>query len=254
MIRPIKDMTGERHGEWLVLRPAPGHIPGRPIKWVCRCSCGVEDTVIGDNLRRSASIRCKKCAGKMRAPWLKKHLPGKTHGRSDDPVYLIWKLMRRRCFNPKDVGYKDYGGRGITMCARWANSFEHFITDMGERPPGMTIERVDNNGPYTKKNCKWIPGAAQRSNTRHVHRITYKNVTRPAWHWAQDLGMTNTGFMYRLRKWGMSRAVTTPVNQRCQEAGRAGILKRGRSCLIESARARWKRFPKTPFNPEKFRP
>ncbi len=253
-MRKFRDMTGERCGEWLVLRQAPGYVSGQDRRWVCRCSCGAEVTVKGESLKSGGSTRCRKCADKTRSERMRENPPSLTHGRSEDPVYWVWKLMKHRCFNKRSKAYKDYGGRGVTMCRRWAESFEHFIADMGERPPGMTIERKDNDGPYAPGNCKWIPKAEQRSNTRHTHRITYKGVTKPLLHWARDLGITNNALMYRLRKWGIARAVTTPASENGKKAGRASVAKRGRFAMIKAAQARWKHTPKTTINPEKFKP
>ncbi len=125
---------------------------------------------------------------------------------------------------------------------------------MGERPPGMTIERIDNNGNYEPGNCKWIPRGQQRSNTRHTHMIDFEGIVKPAWHWAQQVGITSNAFMYRLRKWGIKRAITTPPSEHGKKAGRASVRKRGRFAMVRAARARWKHTPKKTINPETFKP
>ena len=87
--------------------------------------------------------------------------------------------MRRRCNSPKDTGYKDYGGRGIKVCQRW-NKFNNFLADMGERPKGYSLERIDVNGNYEPKNCKWIPMSEQGQNTRRVHNGRAKKAAKRA--------------------------------------------------------------------------
>jgi hypothetical protein len=123
--------------------------------------------------------------------------------------------MKQRCSNPKKKNFKDYGGRGITVCERWKNSFEAFLEDMGEPPDGMSIDRFpDTNGHYEPGNCRWANAFQQARNTRKSLFLTYKGVTKPLIEWAEEFGFKKTTLIARLRA-GMSpeQILETPITR-----------------------------------------
>lgn len=130
--------------------------------WSCRCDCGETRAVAASSLYRYIATGRAPC--KCQTP-----LRGNrtTHGMSQSPEYRSWSKMKERCTNTKCKDYKDYGGRGISVCDRWADSFESFYSDMGPRPtPKHSIDRVNVSGDYEPKNCRWATQVEQASNKR----------------------------------------------------------------------------------------
>jgi hypothetical protein len=132
-----------------------------------------------------------------------------THGKRNTPEYRVWQDMLNRCRNPNVRSYKNYGGRGISVCEEWLD-FETFFTDMGERPEGYSLERVDVNGDYTPENCTWVPLAEQQSNRRNSHMVTYNGKTLHLAAWARILGVKYATLSKRLNRygWSVERAFT----------------------------------------------
>lgn len=151
----------KRFGMWIVI----DH--GHDSRWLCRCDCGTQRRVSKYNLLNGTSKSC----GCVRPQAILRSIT--THGMARTPEHKIWCCMRTRCLNPKAACYGRYGGRGIRICERWM-TFENFFTDMGKRPPGMTLERKDNDGPYSKANCEWATLLTQAQNKRNSVKVTYK--------------------------------------------------------------------------------
>jgi hypothetical protein len=141
----------------------------------------------------------------------------KTHGLmyldgKRRPEYNVWHNMKKRCTKPKYQAYKDYGGRGISVCDRWLNSFANFFEDMGERPTNKhSLDRENNDGNYEPSNCRWATKEEQNSNKRTIRLITHNGVTKTASDWAIEMGFKDgTGLYNRIKRMGLAKAMATP--------------------------------------------
>jgi hypothetical protein len=149
------DLSGRRFGRLIVIKDA-GRTKIGAVVWLCRCDCGAETNVPSWDLKSSNTASCGCGVGV-------KH--GHTSNGFRSPTYYSWLNMIQRCTNSANTYFHNYGGRGITVCERWRN-FENFLSDMGERPPHHTIDRIDNERSYQPDNCKWSTRKEQAKNKR----------------------------------------------------------------------------------------
>lgn len=178
--------------------------------WLCRCDCGTEFKVLGKSLRTGNTKSC----GCFKLESLTTNPRALKHGRS--PEWQSWSGMIRRCHEPRATGYKRYGGRGITVCDRWRgeDGLANFIADMGPRPKGYELDRIDNDQGYFKENCRWGTRRQQARNRRDTRLITLNGKTQCLKDWLAEFGILDPTFRYRVKAgWTIERALTTPARQ-----------------------------------------
>lgn len=202
------DLTGKKYGRLTVVKRAGSQ--GKNTTWLCICDCGTECIVQSSNLKNQKNISC----GCNRRQLASKKF--KTHGMAKTRLYREWRRMKERCLLQTKEGYERYGGRGITVCAEWSESFEAFrdwAMANGYRDD-LTLDRKDNDGPYCPENCRWITNAEQQSNKSNNRFITFDGRTQTLSQWARETGIRKDTLRLRLKKgWSVERALTEPIHE-----------------------------------------
>lgn len=200
------DLAGLRFGRLLVLSLS-GKTKSNTAIWSCLCDCGNTTDVNRVCLLRGSTKSC--------GCWRKEHSSTKAriHGQSNTRAYSIWTGMLSRCRNANAHGYERYGGRGISVCARW-ESFECFLEDMGSPPGGCTLDRIDNDEGYSKENCRWATREDQSNNTRSNRYLTAFGQTKTIAEWARAYGLKYQTLYRRLTKckWPPEMALSKEVH------------------------------------------
>lgn len=183
-------------------------------RWLCVCDCGNQVIVLGNNLNTGHTKSCG-CAKRK----VVDGIDNTTHGMSYTKTYKSWRSLKLRCLNTKAYNYHIYGGRGITVCDRWLNSFENFLLDMGERPNGTQIDRIDSNKGYSPDNCRWVTPKQNARNKRNNRILTFQGISLPVSEWADRAGINCLALRSRLHKgWTVEKALTTPVRRKIVDA------------------------------------
>lgn len=203
----IKDITGQRFFRLTVTRRAEDAITksgAKVVVWECLCDCGNTILVRISNLRNGT-----KSCGCWRTQFPRAN---KSHGKTHTRIYSIWNQMIQRCTNPNHISFPNYGGRGISVCDRW-QLFANFYADMGDIPDGCSIDRIDNEGDYEPKNCKWATKSDQSINRRNNRRINHNGLTLTVKEWSETTNIPAYTITNRIDKlqWPIQKALSTPV-------------------------------------------
>lgn len=206
------NIVGQRFGLLSVVKEADRVIKdGKMItrQWECLCDCGVTVVVRQMALITGNTNSCG-CAKRQRF-----RLLVTKHGQSKHPSYGTWKRMIQRCHNPNNPNYKDYGARGIVVCDRWRHSFPAFLSDTGHLyQPGLTIERINNDGNYEPDNVRWATRTEQANNQRSNHLISMDEHVQTISQWAHEYGVSPRLVYKRLRRgWSLKKSLTV-ISQR----------------------------------------
>ena len=194
MCRKVKDLTGQKFGNFTVIKYADNS------KWLCRCNCGSLRIVRGYALINGLSKSCG-CS--------KKGIHTK-HGKCDSRLYTIFTAIKQRCYNKNHQQYYNYGGRGIKMCGEWLSDFMVFYNWSIKHgyQEDLTIDRIDNNKGYSPSNCRWVDRKIQTLNRRCARNITYDGKTKPLIEWCKIFNINYNKVYMRLKYgWSIEKAL-----------------------------------------------
>lgn len=206
------DLTGQRFGRLTVIERAENK--GEQTAWRCKCDCGKIVDVRGGNLKSGHTTSCG-CYWSEVVPQINHEL-NYRHGLTQTKLNRAWANMRYRCNNPNCKSYKNYGGRGISICEEW-DVFENFMEWSLKNGfcEGASLDRIDNNGNYEPSNCRWVSMKTQGNNRRTNHFVTYKGETHTIKEWSEITGIKWSTIKERLKKgWTTEDALTKPIQQK----------------------------------------
>jgi len=195
----IKPMIGIKYNRLTALKEV--RMGNRGMIYLFQCDCGNQKELCSSAVRSGHSKSC----GCLRVETTSQN--NTTHGAVNSSSYQTWQAMKTRCLNPKSSSYKNYGDRNITICDKWM-SFEGFFEDMGERPDGYSLDRIDNNKGYSKENCRWATPAEQNRNTRQNKFLTKNGKTMCMRDWSNETGIPYPTIQDRVRRgWSDDRVL-----------------------------------------------
>ena len=168
----------------------------------CKCNCGTIKVIFESMLKSGRTKSCGCLRKEVRVQCMK------THGMTKTKTWKAWSAMKDRCTQKNSKHYKHYGGRGIKVCERWKNSFENFLEDLGEKPDGFTLDRINSDGDYSPENCRWASLKEQQNNKRNNRILEFNNQRKTMSEWADFVGIKYNTLRSRLeRGWEIERAL-----------------------------------------------
>lgn len=205
MTRQKVDISGQRYGKLVVVEKSESRGKHGEVLWLCRCDCGKDRLAIAGNLRAGTALSCGCNSYETR----------KLHGMTKTRTFKSWDSMKQRCTNPKAPDYSRYGGRGISIYSKWIESFNNFLTDMGERPHGCSLDRKDVNGNYDQNNCRWATRSEQQRNKTTSLIIEWNGMKKCAADWADEVKIPSKIICERLAAgWSIEDALTKPKRKK----------------------------------------
>ena len=190
----FEDLTGKTFNRLTVIKRA--EVEKKEVYYLCKCTCGNEKIIRGKDLKYN---KIKSCGCLNKEKTTERNT---KHSLRHTRIYRIWLLMKNRCLNSKYHLFKNYGGRGITICNEWKNDFISFYNWAMKNgyEEHLTIDRINVNGNYEPSNCRWATKLQQQRNTTRLRKITYKNETHCISEWAELLGLKYNTLYYRFRR------------------------------------------------------
>lgn len=224
----VNDLTGQRFGRLTVIEQA-GLNKSRSMKWKCICDCGNTVVAVGSGIKSGKTKSCgclhrdrlieynKSDSKRSRTSELNK-VYKRTHGMRYTRIYKEWRSMINRCETKSWRDYHNYGGRGISVCNEWRESFNAFYewAISNGYNDSLTLDRLNVNGNYEPSNCRWATNKEQANNKRNSRYLTFNGKTQTLQQWADELGIKSVTLHSRLDKygWSIDQALTTPVTKR----------------------------------------
>lgn len=210
----FRDLTGSRFGRLTAVGPLPANKHGK-VRWSCVCECGGTRSVLTGHLKTGATQSCGCLVREIN----RRNVPLRRdfHGGTGTPEHRVWLAMLNRCTSRTSDSWDRYGGRGISVCARWLDSFPNFLADMGPRPSlTYSIDRIDNSRGYEPGNCRWATMREQGRNRRGNLRLEHAGECKTLSEWCEVLGFKVSTVSRRLNRygWSIDAALTTPAQAR----------------------------------------
>lgn len=210
------NLTGQKFGKLTVLEYSGDHVTPsgqRKRLWRCRCDCGGEITAHGSSLKSGNTVSCW-CVRRESASKISVRKHGDCSDGKMTVEYRTWQAMLSRIKNPRNCNFKHYGARGIKVCERW-HDFALFLDDMGRRPVGGSIERINNDGNYEPVNCRWATNVEQNNNTRGNRHLDHLGKRMTVAEWSFQTGISHGTIMQRLRMgWSAEKTLSQPVRSK----------------------------------------